>query len=233
MSARATRSFTEPGRVDALELGEDPDRRVRRHPGDLDERRVADRLEDARVAVARRRAGRRRRRRTRRVARLGRQGSERGHRRSAAASAARHRRQEADLVALADRRREPVEVADVLAVQVDVDEPVELAVGRQELAAEAGVARDERVRRPRRRSSPRPRAGFAPPTLGRRTGGIRTTLMPDPAGAAPNGRCERRRGRTARRRRRAGPTATSPRSRRLAPRPSRPGRPDRAGAAAR
>ena len=39
-------------RVHHLELGEDPDVRVRRHPGDLDERRVADRVEDAVVAAA-------------------------------------------------------------------------------------------------------------------------------------------------------------------------------------
>src|SRR5947207_9077236 len=42
-------------RVDHLELGEDPDRRVRRHPRNLDQRRVADRLEDAVVATAVRR----------------------------------------------------------------------------------------------------------------------------------------------------------------------------------
>ena len=39
-------------RVHELELGEDPDGRVRRHPWDFDERRVADRAEDVFVAPA-------------------------------------------------------------------------------------------------------------------------------------------------------------------------------------
>src|SRR6185369_7205263 len=53
--------------------------------------------------------------------------------------AAGHRRQEADLVALGDRGREPVEIADVLAVDVDVDEPVELAVDGQQLVLQRRV----------------------------------------------------------------------------------------------
>ena len=60
-------------------------------------------------------------------------------------SAAGHRRQEADLVGRRDRRVEPGEVADVLAVDVDVDEPVEVAVVGQELRAERRVLLDERV----------------------------------------------------------------------------------------
>src|SRR6478752_1912109 len=60
-------------------------------------------------------------------------------------SAAGHRRQEADLIALRDRRRQPVEVADVLAVDVDVDEPVELAVDGQELALQRGVRGRQRL----------------------------------------------------------------------------------------
>ncbi len=40
------------GRVHHLELGEDPDSRIGRHPGNLHERRVADRVEDAVVAAA-------------------------------------------------------------------------------------------------------------------------------------------------------------------------------------
>ena len=135
------------GRVHHLELGEDPDGRVRRHPRDLDERRVADRVEDVVVAAAVRRE------------RLVGVGVRRGPASSASPSSPApaagrrpasgaplgqppgHRRQEPDLVALADRRREPVEVADVLAVDVDVDEPVELAVVGQELALERRVLR--------------------------------------------------------------------------------------------
>ena len=40
------------GRVEHLELGEEADRRLRRHARDLDERRVADRIEDAVEAAA-------------------------------------------------------------------------------------------------------------------------------------------------------------------------------------
>ena len=40
------------GRVEHLELGEDADVRVRRHARDLDQRRVADRVEDVVVAAA-------------------------------------------------------------------------------------------------------------------------------------------------------------------------------------
>src|SRR5215471_7775862 len=51
---------------------------------------------------------------------------------TAGASAARHRRQDPDLVAIRDLGREPGEIADVLAVDVDVHEPVQLApVGQQ------------------------------------------------------------------------------------------------------
>src|SRR5262245_44016623 len=59
-------------------------------------------------------------------------------------SAAGHRREEADLVGRGDRRVETGEVADVLAVDVDVDEPVELAVVGQELRPEAWMALHER-----------------------------------------------------------------------------------------
>src|SRR6185503_1373852 len=44
-----------------------------------------------------------------------------------------------------DRRRAPLEIAHVLAVEVDVDEAVQVALGRQELVLERGVRRDETV----------------------------------------------------------------------------------------
>src|SRR5262245_6132916 len=61
-----------------------------------------------------------------------------------AARTARHRRQQPDLVALPDRRLQPVEVANVLAVDIDVDEAVELTLVRQQLAAERRELADER-----------------------------------------------------------------------------------------
>ena len=146
-----------------------------------------------------------------------------GHR-----SAAGHRRQQADFVGRRDRRIEPREVADVLAVDVDVDEPVEVAVVGQQLAAERRVALDERVD-DARIESPSSSSDFAPPTFGRRTDGMKTVLM----------RARRARpcrpGRswssgTARpRRRSASPAGGRP----CAPRPprrSRPGRPGRGAA---
>src|SRR5262245_6030790 len=66
-------------------------------------------------------------------------------RRALTGSAPRHRRQEPDLVALPHRRLQPVEIADILAVDVDVDEAVELAVVGQELAAERRELADERL----------------------------------------------------------------------------------------
>ena len=55
-----------------------------------------------------------------------------------------------------DRRVEPCEVADVLAVDVDVDEPVEVAVVGQQLLLERRMLLDERV--DDRRGSSRRRA---------------------------------------------------------------------------
>src|SRR5215216_2539262 len=58
------------------------------------------------------------------------------------------RRQDRDLVAVGDRGREPLEEADVLAPQVDVDEPAQLAVVARDAGAQlavAGVQRLERV----------------------------------------------------------------------------------------
>src|SRR3990172_8466017 len=63
--------------------------------------------------------------------------------RSAATSAACHRREEPDLVVLLDRRGKALEVPDVLAVDVDVDESVQVTLGRQELAAQARVPFEE------------------------------------------------------------------------------------------
>src|SRR3989304_1067705 len=68
--------------------------------------------------------------------------------RSAATSAACHRREEPDLVALLDRRGKALEVPDVLAVDVDVDESVQVTLGRQELAAEARVPFEEGMDEP-------------------------------------------------------------------------------------
>src|SRR6266550_3401438 len=58
---------------------------------------------------------------------------------SARVRAAGHRRQETDLVALADRGRQAVEIANVLTIDVDVHEPVEAALVGQELAPERRV----------------------------------------------------------------------------------------------
>ena len=63
-----------------------------------------------------------------------------GHR-----SAPGHRREEADLVGRGDRRVEPGQVADVLAVDVDVDEPVEVAVVGQQLGRQRRMLLDERA----------------------------------------------------------------------------------------
>src|SRR5215212_11176414 len=59
--------------------------------------------------------------------------------------AARDRREQPDLVARFDRRGEPLEVADVAAIDVDVDEPMQLAIGGQELLPECRMATDERL----------------------------------------------------------------------------------------
>jgi hypothetical protein len=51
--------------------------------------------------------------------------------------------QQADLVALGDRRLEPGEIAHVLAVEVDVHEAMEVAVGRQQLVSEGRMPTDQ------------------------------------------------------------------------------------------
>ena len=133
-----------PGGVQHLQLREDADVRVRAHPRDLDERRVPDRLEDVAVAAAVR---------DHRLVRVGvrvpgscgcscsLRGAARGRpsvsRRPSPAGAGPRRPPRPACRAL--------EVADVLAVDVDVDEPVELAVVGQQLAAQRRVPLDERV----------------------------------------------------------------------------------------
>ena len=104
-------------RVEHLELGVDTHVRVRRHARNLHERRVADRVEDAIEAAT--------------VS--GQLLVDVPHR----ASAPGHRREQADLVGRGDRGIEPGHVAHVLAVDVDVDEPVEVAVVGQQLARSA------------------------------------------------------------------------------------------------
>src|SRR6476620_5655090 len=56
-----------------------------------------------------------------------------------------HRREEPHLVARFDRGVETRQVPHVLAVDVDIDEPVEIPVGRQQLAAERRMALDEPI----------------------------------------------------------------------------------------
>ena len=102
------------GRVLALELAVDLDGRLGRDPRQLDERRVADEVEERRDD--RQRARRRR--------------------------ATGHRRQQDHRLAGCDRGLEPVERADVLAAEIDVDERRDLAVA-EDLRAERRVARDE------------------------------------------------------------------------------------------
>ena len=99
-------------RVLALELRVQPDGRLGREPGELDERRRADQVEER----GRERAGH-------------------GVRRVRSGTAG-HRRQEDHGLAVVDRRIEAVEGADVLAAEVHVHERRELAV-RVELTGEA------------------------------------------------------------------------------------------------
>src|SRR5262245_13612383 len=61
----------------------------------------------------------------------------------AVTSASRDRGEQPDLVPLLDRRLEAREVAHVLAVEVDVHEAVELAVGGEQLLGKARVSIDE------------------------------------------------------------------------------------------
>src|SRR5215218_4287211 len=60
-------------------------------------------------------------------------------------SAARDGRQYRDLVAVGDRRRQPVEEADVLALQVDVDEAAQLPVLAREPVAQLAVLGVQRL----------------------------------------------------------------------------------------
>ena len=159
-------------RVEHLELGEDADRRVRAHPRDLDQWRVPDRVEDVRVpptvrgevlvCVAVVVVGGRRRPATGRPS-----------------SAAGHGRQQADFVGPRDRRIEPREVAHVLAVDVDVDESIEVAIDGQQLTAEAGWRSTSRSTT-ERIESPSISIVFAPPTFWRRTDGMWTVLIRAP-----------------------------------------------------
>ena len=76
------------------------------------------------------------------------------------ASSARHRRQDRDLVAVGDRGLEPVEEADVLALEVDVDEAAQRAVAVGDPLAQLAVLGVEARRAPRRpcRRRPAPRS---------------------------------------------------------------------------
>jgi hypothetical protein len=78
--------------------------------------------------------------------------SSRARRATHGISSRRQRRQQPDLVALPDRRLEPVEVADVLAVDVDVDEAVDLALVWSGAGRGATGTARRASRRPRRRS---------------------------------------------------------------------------------
>src|SRR5262249_30349529 len=64
---------------------------------------------------------------------------------TAISTAAGDRRQEPDLVAVGDGRGKAGEIPDVLAVEVHVHEPVQVAVGGQQLVGEGRVPPDERV----------------------------------------------------------------------------------------
>src|SRR5690349_10892477 len=66
-------------------------------------------------------------------------------RRGSAMSAAGHRRQEAYLIGRGDGRVESGQVANVLPVDVHVDEPVQVTVVGQELATERGMPLDQAV----------------------------------------------------------------------------------------
>src|SRR5262245_58493150 len=70
--------------------------------------------------------------------------SSRARRALTGSAPAGHRRQQPHLVALPDRRLEPVEITDVLAVDVDVDEAVELALVGQPLTAKRRELANER-----------------------------------------------------------------------------------------
>src|SRR5688572_17330910 len=118
--ARATRSFTEPVGVAASSL-------AKRRTAGLGERRA---ISTTAVPPIDSTSPSNRPRRARS---------------GAAISAPCDRRQKPDLVALLDRRREALQVADVAAVEVDVDEPVELALSGEQLAREGRVPPDERL----------------------------------------------------------------------------------------
>src|SRR5215216_847926 len=71
------------------------------------------------------------------------------------------RRQDRDLVAVGDRGREPLEEADVLAPQVDVDEPAQLAVVARDAGAQLAVAGVQRLEHLADRAPVGPRLGGA------------------------------------------------------------------------
>ena len=100
------------GRVLSFELGVEPHARLRAEPGQLDERRVADGVDEGGVE----------------------------HRCALSTSlAAGERRQDRDDVAVLELRIERVQVADVFVVQVDVDEAMQAAVRIADLRLEARV----------------------------------------------------------------------------------------------
>ena len=123
-------------RVGGLELGEQADVGAGREPGDLDRRRVADRLDDPCVAPRPCRHGRRHLSRPR----------------SPAGAGSRRARRPAF---------KPAEVSDVSPVEVDVHEAMELALGREQLLREAPDAARRATGRRRRSSRPRPRSPLA------------------------------------------------------------------------
>src|SRR4051812_29708644 len=85
-------------------------------------------------------------------------------------SAAGHRRQDLDLAALAHRRLQAVGVADVLAVDVDVDEATQLAVVVADALAQVrvlGVDAVEHLADGRARGRHGGRAAHGSPQLGR------------------------------------------------------------------
>ena len=116
-----------PGRVVALELGQDADVRVGRDVLQLDERRVADRGDQ----VRRDRRGR-------------------GRETDVASSrSAGHGREDQEGVAVRHLGVEPRQQPHVLVVEVDVDELVQLALGRLELGAHGRVDGRRARRAPR------------------------------------------------------------------------------------
>src|SRR5215212_503756 len=62
-----------------------------------------------------------------------------------ASGASGDRREQADLVPRFDRRRQPFEVPHIAAVDVDVDEPMEVPVRGQELLRQRGMPPDQRL----------------------------------------------------------------------------------------